>query len=255
MTAAEPSRAPRRGPAAGLILGWTFGLCVVAALTVLAGVGVAAVLAKQGEAADWSKWSNVGQTFGALSSIISGLALAAVVMTARLQFQEMRSQRSELEQQGRSLINNHSELQRTAAANLGMLHLEILRMSIDDPCLAQVWPPFVPGLTSELNRQYLYANVIYQFHWTSLHVGSYSDEQVIASLRYLFTSPLMRGYWRAAEFARTSLKPSTPEYEFALRVDEVCREYEAVVASARPAQQSGPTKLRDPQDAEPAAAA
>jgi hypothetical protein len=236
-----------------MILGWTAELCAIAALTLLAGVGVAAVLARQGGAADWSKWSNVGQTFGALSSIISGLALAAVVMTARLQFQEMRSHRSELEQQGRSLRSNHSELQRTAAANLGMLQLEILRMSIDDPGLAQVWPPFVPGLPRELNRQYLYANIIYQFHWTSLHVGNHSDEQVIASLRYLFTSPLMRGYWRAAEFARTSLKPGTPEYDFALRVDEVCREYEAVVASAPHPQQTSPTQLHDPREAEAAA--
>jgi hypothetical protein len=214
-------------------------------VTLLAGVGVAALLARQGGAAEWSKWSDVGQTFGALSSIISGLALVAVVATARVQFREMRHHRKELEQQRHSLANNHSELRRTAEANHGTWHLEILRMSIDDPSLAEVWPPFIPGLPTRLNRQYLYANLIYQFHWASLHNGNYTDEQVIASLRYLFTSQLMRDYWQAAAYARTSLEPGSAEFLFAQKVDEVCREYEAVVASASRTAERGATQLHE----------
>ncbi len=225
MTSIEQSARTRRTPATGWLIAWSIGLCFATVVTLLAGVGMAALLARQGGAADWSKWSDVGQTFGALSSIISGLALVAVIVAARAQSRE-------LERQRHSLANNHLELRRTAETNHGMLHLEILRMSIDDPSLAQVWPQCIPDLPAGVNRQYLYANIIYQFHWTSLRVGNYTDEQVIASLRYLFTSQLMRDYWRAAAYARTSLEPSSAEFLFAQQVDEVCREYEAVVASA-----------------------
>ncbi|MCA2216139.1 DUF6082 family protein [Jidongwangia harbinensis] len=210
-------------------------------MTLLAGVSVASLLASRGAVADWSKWSDVGETFGAFSSIIGGLTLLAVVVTARMQYQEMRQGRKELEHQRQSLVSNHLELQRTAAANLGMLHLEILKLSIEDPELAEVWPPYEPDLPPELNRQYLYANIICQFQFRALQDGNYSDEQVTASLRYLFTSPLMRSYWRAAEFGRESLPADSPEYAFSQKVDAACREFEAVVASAKVRAEHGPT--------------
>ena len=198
---------------------WTSGTVVLTLLTVLAGVGLAAVLGWRGAAEDWNRWSDVGQTFGVLSSIISGLALVAVVITARVQFRE---------------------LQRSAAADLSMLHLEILKLSINDPQLAEVWPAFQPNLSVERNRQFLYANIIYQFHWTSLKLNKATDEQVLGSMRYLFTSPLMRKYWAAAERARTSLEPGSPEHQFAKKLDELCRDYDTAVATANRASDPGP---------------
>jgi hypothetical protein len=212
---------------------WSVGLIVLTAVTLLAGVGVAATLGRRGNAADWSKWSNVGQTFGVLSSLISGLALAALVVTARVQFHEMRENRKELERQRLFLTRNHSELERTAEANRGLLHLEILKLAIDDPALAEVWPAFEPGLTIEQNRQYLYANIIYQFQRTWMKVGGHSDEEVLDAMRYLFTSPIIRDFWRAAAYARSSLVPGTEEYGLARKVDVLWREYEAVAATQR----------------------
>jgi hypothetical protein len=219
--------------------------CVVVLVMLLAGVGVAALLARRGAAAEWNKWSDVGQTFGALSSIISGLALAAVVITARMQFQEMRQSRAEMEYQRHFLMDNHLELQRTAAANLGQLHLEILKLSIEDASLAEVWPPFEPNITPSLNRQYIYANIIYQFNLTSLRTGGKSDEEVIANLRLLFSSPLMRGYWKAAAKGRKVLPPDSPEMLVAQTADAICQEYETVVANAARETQQGPTSLHD----------
>jgi hypothetical protein len=202
------------GPRRGGLVRFSFGIAAVAVATLsalLVGVAVAAVLGRQGAAEDWSRWSDVGQTFGVLSSIISGLALVAVVMTARVQFRE---------------------LQRSAAAELSMLHLEILKMSINDPQLAEVWPEFRPDLPNEVNRQFLYANIIYQFHWTSLKLNKATDEEVLGSMRYLFTSSKMRKYWAAADRARASLDPGSPEYNFARKLDEICRHYETAVAAS-----------------------
>jgi hypothetical protein len=61
----------------------------------------------------------------------------------------------------------------------------------------------------------------------SLRVNGYDDDQVLGNLRYLFRSPIMRGYWRAAGLARTSLEPGGSEEAFARRIDELCSEYEA----------------------------
>jgi hypothetical protein len=179
-------------------------IILVAGLTVIVGVAAAAALGQRGSAANWRLWSDVGQTFGVLSSIIGALTLAVVVTTARAQFWDLR---------------------RNAAANLSILHLDLMKMSINEPELAKVWPPPHSDVSSRQNRQYLYANMIYQFHWTALKLDAATDEEVIGSMTYLFTSPVMRDYWEGAREARASLPPSSPEAAFTRRLDEICRAY------------------------------
>jgi hypothetical protein len=212
---------------------WTLVIVSLMVLTLLAGVGLAAVLGHRGAPEDWSKWSDVGQTFGALSSIISGLALVVVVISARTQAREMR---------------------RSSTAELNMLHLEILKLSINDEELAEVWPALLPDLSPKLNRQFLYANIIYQFHWTTLRLEKASDAKVLGSMRYLFTSPLMRQYWAAAEHGRTSLEPGSPEQLFAKKLDDLCRDYETAVAAARRRPQSAAASWESRQVGEETAA-
>jgi hypothetical protein len=206
--------------------------CGFVIASIPAGVGLAAFLASHSAATDWSKLGDVGQTFGALSSIISGLTLAAVVIAAHTQNRETRESLRELGEQRRLLADNRVALMRNAAANLGMLHLEILKMGVQDDDLATVWPAFEPGIPADLNRKYLYANAIYQFQFRAVQEGDYTEEQVLSALRYLFTSPLMRAYWHASRFARTSLTVDSDEFRFAQKVDDICREFEAVAATA-----------------------
>jgi hypothetical protein len=194
------------------------GAGLIVAVTLGGGVGIAATLGRRGSTEDWSRWSDVGQTFGVLSSVVAVLTLAAVLVTTRVQ---------------------NRELQRSSAVGLSHLHAEILKMSIDDDELAEVWPTFHPNLSRSRNRQYLYANIIYQFHLTSLKLQNASDEEVLSSMRYLFTSPIMRGYWLAAKHGRTSLEPGSAEDAFAARLDEICRDYDAAVATS--------TRVRTPE--------
>ncbi|SNY62728.1 DUF6082 family protein [Paractinoplanes atraurantiacus] len=196
---------------------WLAGTFVISFLTLVAGVGAAAALGRQGAAEDWRRWGDVGQTFGVLSAIISSLALIAVVLGARIQ---------------------HREMQRSSAAGMSMVHLEILKMSIADPQLAAVWPEFRHGLSETENRQYLYANIIYQFQLTSLRLENATDEEVLSCMRYIFRSQAMRDYWAAAAEGRSSLVPGSFEHRFASKIDELCRDINAAVAansrSARP---------------------
>jgi hypothetical protein len=51
-------------------------------------------------------------------------------------------------------------------------------------------------------------------------------------LRYLFVSPVIRKYWRAAGAARAFLVPGSDEFLFAQMAEDVCTEYESVIATA-----------------------
>src|SRR5439155_11129773 len=126
-----------------------------------------------------------------------------------------------------AMTKSHNELRRSAEADLRMLHMELIKMSIADPQLAEVWPEFTPNLSPGQNRQYLYANLIYQHIRLCLQIGDYTDDEVQFHLRYLFSSPVIRGYWNAAQHSRRALVPQTHEGQFAQLADEICREYEA----------------------------
>ncbi|MEV6850416.1 DUF6082 family protein [Actinoplanes sp. NPDC051411] len=217
--------------AIGRVAGWSLCIIGITLITLLAGVGVAVVLSGQVASDQWNRLSDVGQTFGALSSIISGLAFAALVVTARIQFRDMQQNRLEIRQQVEFMARSQSELHRTAELHHVEILLRILKMSIDDPVLAEVWPEYEPGLSEEKNRQYLYANIIYQFNWASSQMNEFTEDQVLDNMRYLFTSRLMRDYWAATARGRKSLRPGSEEYEFSRHVDEICREFEHVAAN------------------------
>jgi hypothetical protein len=231
----------RRATTASRVASWLAIVGGVVVATLLAGVGVAAILARQGGSEEWRTWSDVGQTFGVLSSIVSSLALLAVVITAR-------QNRAELEHQRRFLTYNHAELRRTSHANLGMLHQQLVKMSIDDEDLAAVWPAFDPDLPGHTNRQLLYANLIYSFHIRALQSENHTEATMIGSMRYLFSNPIMRAYWHAAGSGRDQLDPESTEAAFAQRVDKICAEYEKVLARNGRSAAPGPALVPDRSD-------
>jgi hypothetical protein len=212
---------------------WLAATVVFTAATIVSGIGLAALLGRSGAESTWNRWSAVGETFGALSTVVSGLALLAFVITFASQVRELKNQHAELILQGEALERSHAELHRDVETNLRRLHMDMLKLAIDDERLAAVWPPLEPGLPHEVNRQYLYANIVFQHHWLCLRISDYTEEQVESNLRYLFTSPLMRKYWRASSNARRFLVPDTDEFLFSRMADEICHEYERVLASDR----------------------
>ncbi|MFC0526818.1 DUF6082 family protein [Phytohabitans kaempferiae] len=232
MTARSKGR--EAGLEAAVYAGKWIGVAVLVVLAILL-VGLAAVASLQGfgTPTGWADRANVGDSFGVVNAIVSGLALAALVVTLWLQSRELALQRAELAMQRESLNQSRVELHRSAEASLRMLHVDLIRMSIDDPSLAAVWPPLDPSASHEKERQYLYANLIYQHIWLGLRISDYTDGQMQNHLRYIFTSSLMREYWRAAAKARTSLVPGTPEHTFAEVANRICGEYDDLVAAAR----------------------
>ena len=219
---------------AARLVKWTVVTVVFLAMVLLSGVGIVALLGRDGSDQTWTRWANVGDAFGALNSLLSGLAVAAIVVTFLVQFQELKVQRDDLTRQRDSLERAETELRHSAEASLRMLHVDLLKMAIQDPTLASVWPPLAPQLRHEENKQYLYANLILQHAWLQLRFEAYTEAEMHSYLRYAFSSPLMREYWRVSMYSRDRiLVPGTAEFLFNEAADRICREYENMPADAR----------------------
>ena len=222
---------------------------IIAVLILITGVGLASAVGLRGDAGTWNRLGSVGEAFGVVNSILGGLGLAAILFTFWIQFRELRSQRDESSKQRESLNHANEELYRTAEANLRRLHLELIRMAIDDDLLAEVWPRAAPDISPERHRQYLYANLVVQHTWLALRIGDYRQADIEAGLRHIFRAPLMREFWAAtAQFRKVNLVVGNSEYAFAGIVDEICSEYDAVLSSA-----SLGKKRRSPPHARPSA--
>ncbi|OIV35786.1 hypothetical protein BIV57_19775 [Mangrovactinospora gilvigrisea] len=157
----------------------------------------------------------VGQTFSAANAMFSGLALLAVATTVLMQRRELRMQRAELthlrQHNGRS---NH-ELHRTAEAMIRGNHFELIRLAIEHPHLADVWPAFrtAAPLSEERRAQFLYANLVLSHGAMALGSGQLSESELRAEIRHYFRSPVIVEFWRAVRLSRLS-RPIIPESPF-----------------------------------------
>jgi hypothetical protein len=195
---------------------------------------------------------NAGQAYGAAASSSAVMVLFYMAKTLRLQRketslqrqelemqrEEMRLQRTELELQREEMRRSAGELHRSAEAELRGLHMQLLKMSIDDPELAEVWPPFAPGLSAKLNRQYLYANLIYA-HMLLVHsLGIVTDREVLGHMRSIINTPIFKKFWDAARPMRDELEPTSHEYRFAFLIDEALTQIAAQTPELRVADES-----------------
>jgi hypothetical protein len=187
----------------------------------------------------------VGQSFGIVSAVASVVGLALLAVTLVAQMRELRAQRSEIAVQRETLDEVRKELNRSVEAELRALHSDLLKLAINDPELAEVWPPFA-GTTPEQNRQYLYINLVLQHAWLQMRLEVCTEAEMRSNLRYLLASPAIRAYWRATAPSRSSIYVAgTTEYALAEIADEICREYEAVLACADTARKCGSPRRHD----------
>jgi hypothetical protein len=203
-------------------------ICLGALLTlVFVGVGVAVVALLAGARSPqvWRQFADVGQAFGVLESLMSGLAFVALIVTLWVQRSELRLQQAELRQQRDAIERSNAELRRSAEADMRMLHFELIKMSVEDARLADVWPHPAAAGDAAQRRQFIYANLIYQHQALSMRVGGADDAVVYRRLRHLFGSPVIRAYWRAtAEERAAMLAPGSEDLRIATIGDRVCAE-------------------------------
>lgn len=208
-----------------------YGWLIILGFTVFIlafGVLIDLVLATAVSKDTWQKWSNVGQAFEAVAAVFAAFGFAALVVTFLMQFKELQLQRQELALQRHEMSQTQAELHRSAEADLRRLHVELLRMAINDDGLGAVWQdPDDSTHPHSVRRQFWYANLIYQHQRLAMELGDFGEEAVVSVLRRLFRNPIMRAYWKAAAEPRAAdLVEGTREWLFAQTADAICREYD-----------------------------
>jgi hypothetical protein len=199
------------------------------------GMAMVAVLGGRGDAATWARWSNVGQTFEAVNSVFSIFVIGGVLISWAFQAWQMQFAQV--------------ALQRSVNAEVRNQHVALIRMAINDPDLAAVWPNDSCG-DPVTERQYLYANLLIQHIWLQHTAGVATHEEMINNLKHVFASPIVRAFWRDTANTRHNIYvDGTGEKGLAAAASEIWNEYEAVLACSpeviRPARRATPGGSRD----------
>jgi hypothetical protein len=121
-------------------------------------------------ASDWGRLSDIGQAYGAVSALLSAAALGAVVALQRGQTRRERTWR------------------------LRELHLDIVKLAMDEPMYAQCWGPrMAPENVDE--RLFYYVNLVVLMWAEFWEAGELRDAEVKSYVASLFESEVAREYW------------------------------------------------------------
>jgi Family of unknown function (DUF6082) len=152
-------------------------------LAIITGCGIALIIISplgleelaSAKRLNWARLSNVGQTYGAVSALIGGIALAAVAISLILQ--------------ARGLTLSRMQMTRT-------FHLDLIKFSIENPWLIQSWGDGpLPGSTMEDFQRTGFVNVIAWFWMTSYHAGTISADELHANFSGIFNGEAGRRWW------------------------------------------------------------
>ena len=188
--------------------------------TTLFSVGITLVLAEALSTRLQAAMGPLGQVFESVNAVFSGLGFIALVITFRLQHEELRLQRLELKNQHAAMTRSQGHLGRSAECDIRARHVELMKMAIDDQDLAEFWPDFQAGLSVKQTKQYNYANLVVQHQHMLYTMGAFTEADVSSFFHYLFTSEIMRSYWEARRVAReVALPPHGEELTFEQIID------------------------------------
>jgi hypothetical protein len=163
-----------------LLVGSLLVLIVGAGCLVLVSPLALGVIDDQGSR-DWGRLSEIGQTYGAVSALISVVALGGVAVSLILQ---LRSAQLDREHAYRSV------------------HLQLIDMAFDRPELLACLE-FGVASTEVDRRQNLYCNQLYLALEMGYGVGALHDERLRVSVREMLSEPGRR-WWGETRGARAA---------------------------------------------------
>jgi hypothetical protein len=122
---------------------------------------------------DWNRLSSIGQSYGAVSAILSAAAVGGVVVALMLQNEQARDAR-------------HFAIRE--------VHRELLRMAIDKPALLEAWGP-LPGGTVNDPALIVYTNLVLNYLVLLHETGTASIDEIRLHIGSIVQSRWMREYW------------------------------------------------------------
>lgn len=125
-------------------------------------VSTAFVLAAVAPAStDWGKLSDISQTYGAVSVVLSAIALAGVALSLLYQVRQART-------------SNEQAIRDR--------HLQLATLALSDPNLLQAWPPPVAPVTLKWHRQHLITSLALGELLQRFRIGHLSVEKLAVKL-------------------------------------------------------------------------
>jgi len=162
---------------------------------------------------DWTQLSNIGQTYGAISAVLSALALGGIISSLLYQ---ARDSRIAHEQMGRTL------------------QFDLIKLELEDATLmAAMGAPWSTDLPSDLDslRQFLYIQMWVSYLAASYVTGEASESTIrqVAALE-LFHGRAGRTYWAVVGMRQITNSKGRRNRFFRILNDE----YNKVIASGDP---------------------
>jgi hypothetical protein len=160
---------------------------------------------------NWSQLSNIGQTYGAVSALLTAMALVGVVASLLFQARDIKLAREQA---------------------IRTFHHELIRMELDNPLyMAALGVPWDMPMPPEQDRmrQYLYIHLWVSFWQTFYTIGMMPEDQLRrACERELFRGRPGREYWEYARSTRPLYTKDRRSQHFEKILDE---EYGKAIAS------------------------
>jgi hypothetical protein len=124
--------------------------------------------------ADWERLSYIGQTYAPASAILSMLALGGVALSLLLQGRETKATREQA-QRG--------------------LHVDLIKIALDDPLYLSRWGPFSGSTNVDDRRRHMYTNPMIS-HWQMMwEVGGLHEKHLRVLAEELFAGENGRHFW------------------------------------------------------------
>lgn len=150
-------------------------------------------------AADWDRLSSIGETYGAASALLAILALGGVLLSLVLQARESKANREQ---------------------SLRVLHVELLRMAMDDELYLACWGPFGSHPDRDSQRQHMYVNLVVS-HWQLMYeIDSLREPQLRAMADSLFSGDVGYRFWSDVRAVRLRTATGRRATRFHRIVDE-----------------------------------
>jgi hypothetical protein len=162
---------------------------------------------------NWSRLSEIGQTYGAASAILSTVALGAVAVSLIFQARQARAQQVQAARQ---------------------YHFELSRMTLEDPELYfPSWGASILPSTQERRRR-AFTNLIFNYYWMSYDLRAIPEPELRRAMAEIFSGPIGQSYWKGARDAWVTLSENRRALRFVRIIDDVYSKSIAERASQGP---------------------
>ncbi|MEX5636273.1 DUF6082 family protein [Parafrankia sp. FMc2] len=176
------------------------------ALVVVAMIGIGALAAApliltaaRGQSNDWNELGDIATTYGAAAALLSVLALAGVAVSLVFQARETKASRDQA---------------------LRSLHVDLLRMAMDDEVYRRCWGEFFDSSDPEEQRAQLYVNMIFS-HWELMfELNALTEVALHEAARIVLAGPDGRRFWEGSREIRARSVSSRRKRRFHAIVDE-----------------------------------